>query len=63
MKDLSTELMSELQSKISFTIPIFGGIPVPSSVVVTWGIMAFLMILTLIFVKNLKKLQIGRAHV
>lgn len=59
MKDLSTELMSELQSKISFTIPIFGGIPVPESVVVTWGIMAFLMILTLIFVKNLKKVPTG----
>ncbi|MDF2587104.1 MAG: synthase sector subunit a [Anaerocolumna sp.] len=54
MEELSTELMSELQSKISFEIPIFGGIPVPNSVVVTWGIMAFLMILTLIFVRNLK---------
>jgi F-type H+-transporting ATPase subunit a len=54
MEDLSTELMAELESKISFVIPIFNGIPVPNSVVVTWGIMAFLMILTLIFVRNLK---------
>lgn len=59
MEDLATELMSKLQSKISFTIPIFGGIPVPTSVVVTWGIMALLMILTLIFVKNLKRVPKG----
>lgn len=59
MDNLSEELMSELGSKISFTIPIFGGIPVPNSVVVTWGIMAFLMILTLIFVRNLKIVPTG----
>ncbi|WMJ87274.1 F0F1 ATP synthase subunit A [Anaerocolumna sp. MB42-C2] len=59
MEDLGTELMSELQSKISFVIPLFGGIPVPTSVVVTWGIMAFLMILTLIFVRNLKLIPKG----
>lgn len=54
MGDLAEELMSQLETKISFTIPVFGGIPVPVSVVVTWGIMAFLMILTLVFVRNLK---------
>lgn len=59
MEDLATELMSALETKISFTIPIFGGIPVPTSVVVTWGIMAFLMILTLIFVRNLKMVPTG----
>lgn len=59
MGNLGTELMSELDSKISFVIPIFGGIPVPTSVVVTWGIMAFLMILTLIFVRNLKVVPKG----
>lgn len=59
MDNLSEELMSELGSKISFTIPIFGGIPVPNSVVVTWGIMAFLMILTLVFVRNLKLVPTG----
>jgi len=56
MEDLASRLMEELDSKISFTIPFHGGggIPVPNSVVVTWGIMAFIMILTLIFVRNLK---------
>ncbi|MGB8455856.1 MAG: F0F1 ATP synthase subunit A [Anaerocolumna sp.] len=59
MGDLATELMSDLDSKISFIIPIFGGIPIPNSVVVTWGIMAFLMILTLVFVRNLKMVPTG----
>lgn len=54
MQDLASRLMEELSSKTSFTIPINGGIPVPNSIVVTWGIMAFIMILTLIFVRNLK---------
>ncbi len=59
MEGLSAELISDLDSKISFVIPIFGGIPIPNSVVVTWGIMAFLMILTLIFVRNLKLVPTG----
>ncbi|MDD3173560.1 MAG: F0F1 ATP synthase subunit A [Herbinix sp.] len=52
--DIAGKLMEELESKTSFTIPLFGGIPVSSSVTVTWGIMLILMILTLIFVRNLK---------
>lgn len=55
MQDLASRLMEELQSKTSFTVHVFGtSIPVPQSVTVTWGIMAFLMIMTLIFVRNLK---------
>lgn len=52
--DLASRLMEELDSKTYFTIPIFSGLPVTASVVVTWGIMALIMILTLIFVRNLK---------
>lgn len=53
--DLAEKLMEELGSKTSFTIHLFGtNIPVPSSVTVTWGIMAVVMVLTLIFVRNLK---------
>jgi F-type H+-transporting ATPase subunit a len=54
MQDLANRLMEELNSKTSFTIPFGKGIPVPNSVVVTWGIMVFIMILTLVFVRNLK---------
>lgn len=59
MEEISAELMAELGSKTAFVIPIFGGIPIPMSVAVTWGIMAFLMILTLIFVRNLKMVPTG----
>ncbi|HWT75219.1 MAG TPA: F0F1 ATP synthase subunit A [Mobilitalea sp.] len=54
MQDLASRLTEELQSKTSFTIPVFGGVPVPTSVVVTWAIMAVVLLLTFIFVRNLK---------
>lgn len=54
MEHIAEKLLEELDSKTSFTIPIFNGIPVSSSVTVTWGIMAVIMVLTLIFVRNLK---------
>jgi F-type H+-transporting ATPase subunit a len=59
MDQLSADLMAELGSKTAFRIPILGGIPIPMSVAVTWGIMAFLMILTLVFVRNLKMVPTG----
>ena len=43
MGNLSEELMAELNCETAFTIPIFGGIPVAESVVVTWIIMAVLL--------------------
>lgn len=54
-------LMEELDSHTAFTIPIFGGIPVAESVVVTWGIMAFLVILSILFTRHLKKVP-GKAQ-
>lgn len=39
MNDLSERLMEELNSSVAFTIPIGKGIPVSSSLAVTWGIM------------------------
>lgn len=54
MEAFTEELLSQLDCKISFVIPIFGGIPVPSSVVVTWIIMAFLVLCSVIFVRNLE---------
>jgi F-type H+-transporting ATPase subunit a len=51
--------MSQLQSKVAFTIPIFGGISVATSVVITWGIMLFLVVLSKIFVRNLKMVPTG----
>lgn len=49
--DLSSTLAEELNSKTAFTIPAFGGIPIAECVVVTWVIMAVLVILSLILVR------------
>ena len=35
MGSLAEELMNELNCETAFTIPVFGGIPVPESVVAT----------------------------
>lgn len=58
--NLSSTLMEELESKTVFTIPVFGGIPVAESVVVTWVIMAVLVGLSLILVRNLSVENPGR---
>ena len=51
MNDIAAELYTKLnETTIAFTIPIFGGIPVPESVVITWGIMAVLVLFTSTFI-------------
>ena len=52
--NLSATLAEELESKTAFTIPVFGGVPIAESVVVTWVIMAVLLVLSLVLVRNLK---------
>ena len=53
--DISSKLYAMLnETKIAFTIPIFGGVPVPQSVVITWGIMGVLVLFCIIFVRGLK---------
>lgn len=54
LDDLSKDLVEELNAETAFTIPIFGGIKVAESVVITWLIIAVLLILSLILVRNLK---------
>ena len=51
---LTDVLKEELNCETVFTIPIGKGIPVFESVVVTWVIMAVLVVLSLILVRNLK---------
>ena len=51
---LVESLMEELNCNVVFTIPIFGGIDVYESVVVTWIIMGIIMVATLILVHGLK---------
>lgn len=64
MGNLSERLLEELNAETVFTIPILGGIEVAESVVVTWIIIALLLVLSLIFTRNLKvenpsKIQLG----
>lgn len=51
---IAENLMEELNTVTVFTIPIFGGIPVLESVVVTWIILALVLILCLILSRGLK---------
>lgn len=53
-EELSKALMEELDCKTAFTIPVFGGIPVAESVVITWVIMAILVIGSIILVRGLR---------
>lgn len=61
MDGIRDKLMEGMDNHTAFTIPLFGGIPVPESVVVTWGIMAFLVILAILFTRHLKKVP-GKAQ-
>lgn len=53
-EDLAEKLLEELTCETVFTIPIFGGIPIAESVVITWFIMAALTLLSICLVRNLK---------
>ena len=59
MGDLSTKLMEELECKTAFTIPIFGGIDVPESCVVSWIIMGVIVLASIILTARLKKVPTG----
>ena len=59
-EELSKELMAQLNCDTAFTIPLFGGIPVAESVVVTWVIMAVLLIAAAILGRNLKVENVGK---
>ena len=62
MEKLTNELLSELNCNTAFTIPIGGGIAVPESVVLTWGIMAVLIFGSYLLTKNLSVEQPGRVQ-
>ena len=58
--DLAGKLIEELECETVFTIPIGGGIEVAESVVVTWIIMAVLLIFCFIMTRGLKVRNISR---
>jgi F-type H+-transporting ATPase subunit a len=53
-EELAEKLLEELNCETVFTIPIFGGIPIAESVVVTWVIMLALTVISIILVRNLQ---------
>lgn len=59
MGDLAEKLMEELECRTAFTIPVFGGIPVPESCVVTWIIMGVLVLASILLVRRLKTVPTG----
>ena len=54
--------MEELNCDTAFTIPLFGGIKISESVAVTWIIMAVVVLLCVIFVRNLSVENPGKAQ-
>ena len=54
MESLAQKLMEELECETVFTIPIFGGIDVLESIVVTWIIMAVLILISIFLTWNMK---------
>ena len=54
MDDLTGEILEELNCQTVFKIPLLGGIEIKESVVVTWIIMAAVILLCIILVRNLK---------
>ncbi len=60
MSNLSETLSEELVSQPVFTIPIFGGITVDESCVVTWIIMAVIVLLCFLATRNLKVTNISK---
>lgn len=60
MQKLAEELLNELKVKTVFTIPIFGGIGISESVVISWAIMALLIAAAFYLGSNLKVRNPGR---
>ncbi|MDD6350854.1 MAG: F0F1 ATP synthase subunit A [Lachnospiraceae bacterium] len=54
MDALVKNLLGELKVETVFTIPIFGGIPISESIVVTWIMIAAVLLLSLLLTRNLK---------
>ena len=63
MEEIASELLEELNCETAFTIPILGGIPIAESVVITWVIMAFMVILSICLTRNFKVENPGRRQI
>lgn len=60
MENLAENLLEELTCEDVFTIPILGGIGISESTVITWVVMAVLVLLALFLTRDLKVDHISR---
>ena len=63
MEAFVESLLEELNCETVFTIPIFGGIPISESIVVTWIIIGVLTLLAFLFVRNLRVENPGKKQI
>ena len=62
VEKLTAGLTEELNCETAFTIPVFGGIDIGESVVVTWIIMAALVLLSILVTRRLKVENPGKGQ-
>ena len=60
MERLAENLLEELNCETVFTIPVLGGMEVAESTVITWVIMAFIVLLSIWLTRDLKVNQISK---
>ena len=60
--NLAAELTRELNTETLFTIPVLGGIQINESTVITWIIMAILVIASILLTRNLKVENPGKVQ-
>ena len=60
LETFKESLISELGNKTAFTIPVLGGVSVADSVVVTWIVMALLLVLSLVLTRKLSVRSPGK---
>ncbi len=60
MEQFTEELQEQLQVATAFTIPVFGGIEIAESTVITWVIMAMLVAISVYLGSNLKVRNPGK---
>ena len=63
MEGFKQALVESLANETAFTIPVLGGIPIASAVLVSWIIMAVWMVATLLATRDLKVRDPGKVQV
>lgn len=63
MEGFKQALVESLANETAFSIPVLGGIPIASAVLVSWIIMAVWMVATLLATRNLKVRDPGKVQV